>query len=102
ARSTACGKYLSRRLPYVQRSARTSPEGGRVTQPQSTTDDAQADELRAAMVDRIAALHERLGLVLDAEGRRALLSVPRHLFAEADADVEAAYHDQNAIVTKRN
>ena len=73
-----------------------------MSQTPSTTDDAQADELRAAMVDRIAALHERLGLVLDAEVRRALLTVPRHLFAEGDADLEAAYKDQDAIVTKRN
>ena len=73
-----------------------------MTQPPGTTDEAQADELRAAMVDRIAALHERLGLVLDGDIRRALLTVPRHLFAEGDADLEAAYKDQNAIVTKRN
>ena len=73
-----------------------------MTQPPSTTEEAQADELRAAMVDRIAALHERLGLALGAEVRRALLTVPRHLFAEDDADLEAAYKDQNAIVTKRN
>ena len=70
--------------------------------PPSTTDEARADELRAAMVDRIAAQHERLGLLLDADVRRALLTVPRHLFAEDDADLEAAYKDQNAIVTKRN
>ncbi|HTW02611.1 MAG TPA: methyltransferase, FxLD system [Streptosporangiaceae bacterium] len=71
-------------------------------QPPSTTDDARADELRAAMVDRIAALHERLGLVLAPNVRQALLTVPRHLFAEGDADLEAAYKDQDAIVTKRN
>ena len=71
-------------------------------QPPNTTDDARADELRAAMVDRIAVMHERLGLVLNAEVRRALLTVPRHLFAEDDADLEAAYKDQDAIVTKRN
>src|ERR1700733_16043175 len=82
--------------------ARADHEGGRVSQTPSTTDDAQADELRAAMVDRIAALHERLGLVLDAEVRRALLTVPRHLFAECHAELEAAYKDQDAIVTKRN
>ena len=73
-----------------------------MTQTPSTTDEAQADELRAAMVDRIAALHERLGLVLAPSVRQALLTVPRHLFAEGDADLEAAYKDQNAIVTKRN
>jgi protein-L-isoaspartate(D-aspartate) O-methyltransferase len=82
--------------------ARADHEGSRVTQPPSTTDEAHADELRAAMVDRIAAQHERLGLALDTEVRRALLTVPRHLFAEDDADLEAAYKDQNAIVTKRN
>jgi protein-L-isoaspartate(D-aspartate) O-methyltransferase len=73
-----------------------------VTQLPSTTDDTEANELRAAMVGRIATLHERLGLVLDGDIRRALLAVPRHLFAEGDADLEAAYKDQNAIVTKRN
>jgi protein-L-isoaspartate(D-aspartate) O-methyltransferase len=73
-----------------------------VTQTPSTTDDAQADELRAAMVDRIAAQHEGRGLFLDAEVRRALLTVPRHRFAEGNADLEAAYKDQDAIVTKRN
>jgi protein-L-isoaspartate(D-aspartate) O-methyltransferase len=73
-----------------------------VTQPPSTTDEAHADELRAAMVDRIAAQHERLGLALDAEVRRALLTVPRHLFAEGNADLAATYKDQDAIVTKRN
>jgi len=73
-----------------------------VTQTPSTTDGARADELRVAMVDRIAAQHERLGLVLDSGVRRALRTVPRHLFAEADADLEAAYQEQDAIVTKRN
>ena len=73
-----------------------------MTQPLSTTDEAHADELRAAMVDRIAAQHERLGLALDTEVRRALLTVPRHLFAEGNADLAATYKDQDAIVTKRN
>ena len=73
-----------------------------MTQTPSTIDDAQADELRAAMVDRIAAQHQRLGLVLADEVRRALLTVPRHLFAEGNAGLEAAYKDQDAIVTKRN
>jgi protein-L-isoaspartate(D-aspartate) O-methyltransferase len=73
-----------------------------VPQTPGTTDDAQADELRAAMVDRIAALHERLGLVLEADIREAFRTVPRHLFAEDDADPATAYQDQNAIVTKRN
>lgn len=72
-----------------------------MTQTPSTTD-AQADELRAAMVERIAAQHEGRGLVLDADVRRALLTVPRHLFAEGNAGLEAAYKDQDAIVTKRN
>jgi protein-L-isoaspartate(D-aspartate) O-methyltransferase len=82
--------------------ARADHEGGRVTETPSTTDEAQADELRAAMVDRIAAQHERLGLALDTNVRQALLTVPRHLFAEGDADLEVAYKDQDAIVTKRN
>ena len=73
-----------------------------MTQKPATTDDAQPDELRAAMVDRIAAQHQALGLVLPADVRRALRTVPRHLFAEGNADLEAAYKDQNAIVTKRN
>ena len=67
----------------------------------SMTDHGQADELRAAMVDGIAGRHEALGLVLSADVRRALLTVPRHLFAEGDADMEGAYADQ-AIVTKRD
>jgi protein-L-isoaspartate(D-aspartate) O-methyltransferase len=58
-----------------------------------------ADELRAAMVDRIAARHEALGLVLNTSVRQALLTVPRHLFTEDDADLEAAYADQ-AVITK--
>jgi protein-L-isoaspartate(D-aspartate) O-methyltransferase len=37
--------------------------------------------------------------VLAADVRRALLAVPRHLFAGDDADLEAAYADQ-PIVTK--
>jgi protein-L-isoaspartate(D-aspartate) O-methyltransferase len=73
-----------------------------VTQPPATTDDAHPDELRAAMVDRIAAQHEALGLVLAPELRRALLAVPRHLFAEGNADLEAVYAEQKAIVTKRD
>ena len=67
----------------------------------SMTDHGQADRLRAAMVDGIAARHNALGLVLAADVRRALLTVPRHLFAEGDADLEGAYADQ-AIVTKRD
>jgi protein-L-isoaspartate(D-aspartate) O-methyltransferase len=72
-----------------------------VTPTASMTDHAQADELRAAMVDAIAGRHEALGLVLSADVRRALLTVPRHLFSEADTDLAGAYADQ-AIVTKRD
>jgi protein-L-isoaspartate(D-aspartate) O-methyltransferase len=54
------------------------------------------------MVDRIAARHEALGLVLAPDIRRALLTVPRHLFAAGNADLKAAYADQDAIVTKRD
>jgi protein-L-isoaspartate(D-aspartate) O-methyltransferase len=68
----------------------------------STTDDAHPEELRAAMADRIAAQHESLGLVLPADIRRALRTVPRHLFAEGNADLESVYADQKAIVTKRD
>ena len=73
-----------------------------MTQTPATTDNAHPDELRAAMVDRIAAQHESLGLVLPADIRRALSTVPRHLFAEGNADLEAVYADQKAIVTKRD
>ena len=73
-----------------------------MTRTPATTDDAQPDELRAAMVDRIATQHEALGLVLPADIRRALRTVPRHLFAEGNADLEAVYSDQKAIVTKRD
>jgi protein-L-isoaspartate(D-aspartate) O-methyltransferase len=72
-----------------------------VTPTAGMTDHDQADELRAAMVDGIARRHKALGLVLSADVRRALLTVPRHLFAEEDADLEGAYADQ-AIVTKRD
>ena len=65
------------------------------------TDHGRADELRAAMVDGIARRHEALGRVLSAAVRRALLTVPRHLFAEGDADLEGTYADQ-PIVTKRD
>ncbi|MDX6741443.1 methyltransferase, FxLD system [Actinocorallia sp. A-T 12471] len=57
------------------------------------------DELRNAMVEGIA--ERTLGMVLGDEIRRALLAVPRHVFAEDDADVETAYRDV-AIVTKRD
>ena len=73
-----------------------------MTRTPATTDDAHPDELRAAMVDRIAAQHEALGLVLPADIRRALRTVPRHLFAEGNADLAAVYADQKAIVTKRD
>jgi protein-L-isoaspartate(D-aspartate) O-methyltransferase len=72
-----------------------------VTPTASMTDHGQADELRAAMVDGIAGRHKALGLVLSADVRRALLTVPRHLFADGDADLEGAYANQ-AIVTKRD
>ena len=73
-----------------------------MTQKPAATDDAQPDELRADMVDRIAAQHKALGLVLAPDIHRALLTVPRHLFAEGNANLAAAYADQNAIVTKRD
>ena len=60
-----------------------------------------ADELRAAMVDGIAVRHQALGLSLADGVRRALLTVPRHLFTGDDADLEAAYADK-PIVTKRD
>lgn len=63
-------------------------------------DTMSADELRDAMVERIAARHQALGLVLAPEIERALRTVPRHLFT-GDAELSAAYED-TAIVTKRN
>jgi protein-L-isoaspartate(D-aspartate) O-methyltransferase len=65
------------------------------------TDHGRADDLRAAMVDGIVRRYQARGLVLSADVRRALLTVPRHLFAEGDADLEGAYADQ-PIVTKRD
>ncbi|MEV0306555.1 methyltransferase, FxLD system [Nonomuraea fuscirosea] len=60
----------------------------------------EAARLRAAMVEKIAARHQALGLVLPAEVEQALRTVPRHLFT-GDADLSTAY--QNAAhVTKRN
>ncbi|GAA1001497.1 hypothetical protein GCM10009555_106250 [Acrocarpospora macrocephala] len=60
----------------------------------------QADKLRDALVDRIAATHEMLGLALTAEVERALRTVPRHGFT-GDAPLEVAYGDI-AVVTKRD
>lgn len=60
-----------------------------------------ADGLRAAMVEGIAARTKALGLVLAPDVRRALLTVPRHLFTEDDADLATAYAD-TAVVTKRD
>jgi len=73
-----------------------------VTESPGSADDVQADGLRRAMVDRIAARNQALGLDLTADIRRALLTVPRHLFAEGSADLAAAYAEQDAIVTKRD
>lgn len=68
-----------------------------------TTDNAAQDDvavLRDAMVEKIAARYQRLGLDLPPEFERALRTVPRHLFT-GDTDLRTAYED-NAIVTKRN
>ena len=65
-------------------------EGDRVTPTAGMTDHGRADELRAAMVDGIARRQKAVGRVLSADVRRALLTVPRHLFAEGDADLEGA------------
>src|ERR1700678_751848 len=59
-----------------------------------------AEELRDAMVDRIAADRQALGLGFPEEAARALRSVPRHLFT-GDAALEDAYGD-GAIVTVRS
>ncbi|MEV6980956.1 methyltransferase, FxLD system [Sphaerisporangium sp. NPDC051017] len=63
-------------------------------------DTMSAEELRSALVERIAARHRALGVVLSVEIERALRTVPRHLFT-GDADLKAAYED-TAIVTKYN
>ncbi|MER7129293.1 methyltransferase, FxLD system [Streptosporangium saharense] len=60
-----------------------------------------AEDLRTAMVEGIAERHQAQGLVLDADIRRALLTTPRHVFAEGDADVKTSYEDI-AIITKRD
>lgn len=62
-------------------------------------DTITADELRGALVDRIASRHQALGLKLPAEVSRALLTVPRHLFT-GDVPLEEAYGD-GAVVTVR-
>jgi hypothetical protein len=49
--------------------------------------------LRAAIVDDIARRHKSLDPVLSADVRLALLTAPRHLFAEGDLDLEGAYAD---------
>ncbi|WP_182874946.1 methyltransferase, FxLD system [Microbispora sp. H10670] len=58
-----------------------------------------ADELRNAMVERIAVRHQALGLVLPPEIERALRTVPRHLFT-GDVPLEDAYGD-GSIITVR-
>ncbi|MFF0572598.1 methyltransferase, FxLD system [Streptosporangium saharense] len=63
--------------------------------PNTTT----AQELREAMVDRIAANRQALGLRLPEEVARALRTVPRQLFI-GDVPLEEAYGD-GAIVTVR-
>ncbi len=60
-----------------------------------------AGDLRIAMVEGISERHRTLGLVLEDEIRRALLTVPRHVFAEGDADLKTSYED-TAIITKRD
>lgn len=60
----------------------------------------QAALLRDAMVAKIEARHQTLGLVLPTAVERALRTVPRHLFT-GDTDMQAAYED-TAIITKRN
>lgn len=58
-----------------------------------------AEELRDALVDRIAADRQALGLRFPEEVARALRSVPRHLFT-GNVPLEEAYGD-GAIVTVR-
>ena len=67
-----------------------------------TTDNDVQDvtALRTAMIEKITARHQALGLVLPAEVERALRTVPRHLFT-GDVDLQAAYED-TAVVTKLN
>ncbi|MEV6033545.1 methyltransferase, FxLD system [Nonomuraea sp. NPDC052116] len=70
-------------------------------QPVTTDNDVQdVTALRTAMIEKITARHQALGLVLPAEVERALRTVPRHLFA-GDVDLQAAYED-TAVVTKLN
>ncbi|MGW0802825.1 methyltransferase, FxLD system [Nonomuraea sp. NPDC002799] len=71
-----------------------------VEQPAHGDPGKQAAVLRDALVEKIAARHRMLGLVLPSEVERALRTVPRHLFT-GDTDLQAAYED-TAIVTKRN
>jgi protein-L-isoaspartate(D-aspartate) O-methyltransferase len=60
---------------------------------------ATAEELRGALVERIAAQRQALGLTLPQEVGRALRTVPRHLFTSG-VPLEEAYGD-GAIVTVR-
>lgn len=60
---------------------------------------ASAEELREAMVGRIAANRQVLGLGLPEEVRRALRAVPRHLFT-GEAPLDDVYGD-GPIVTVR-
>ncbi|GAA1024604.1 hypothetical protein Aple_102840 [Acrocarpospora pleiomorpha] len=60
----------------------------------------RVDGLRGALVERIAARHEVLGLILSAEVEKAFRAVPRHRFT-GDASLEEAYGD-DAVITKRD
>ncbi|MEU6720203.1 methyltransferase, FxLD system [Nonomuraea sp. NPDC046802] len=66
----------------------------------SVDTEEKAAALRDAMVEKIAARLEKLGVGLAAEVEQALRTVPRHRFT-GDAVLEAAYAD-DSLVTKRN
>ncbi len=65
-----------------------------------TVGTVRAEDLRAAMVDRLVADHVAEGLVMRPEVEAALRTVPRHLFTPG-AGLEEAYRDDHAVVTKR-
>lgn len=75
----------------------TTPRMTRVDPPHET---AQADALRAALVDKLIAHRAERNAVLSSEVEAALRTVPRHLFAP-DVSLGKAYAN-DTVITKRN
>jgi protein-L-isoaspartate(D-aspartate) O-methyltransferase len=65
-----------------------------------TVGTVSAEDLHASMVDRLVADHVDKGLVMRPEVEAVLRVVPRHLFTPG-VELEEAYRDDHAVITKR-